>query len=320
MGFRIGEPTVLTGQVFAPIAISDALGFVGSGSILAMFDEVSREVVLAIETTEGPTHRVLYLTAFAELSVMRISGTIMVDDQPILTGGWLYSGGLVETPDTDSGFSWAVAEMLHVVPGGGDTAPAPAAAMGFTLGDLGSMIGNIISMLIHYWRDAFIAYTAPEPGDCDGPTFEDTCEEGDVPCRDQIADLCVAGIDAIPDVSDAFKKCMKGRCGCGGSTFPTIRVTCADSTDCGPCGSGADGCNIGGTTEWYCDPGADECACTHVVFHEMSHACAMLDDAGCNYSSSSDCSANFEDYVGACRMGFFFQDVCCDGGVCCGRR
>jgi len=245
---------------------------------------------------------------FGQLSILHIEGSITVhdstipDDWTVLEGGWLYAAGMiVETSGTAPAFSFEVASMLHTVPVG-----MGAARAGFSLGDLGSLIGNFLSMLIHYWQDARIPYTPPE--DCTGPTVTASCEVGDLPCRYDIDDVCVAGIDAIPGVSTAFKKCMKGRCGCGGSTFPPIRITCADSSQCGPCGFWGEtyGCNLGGTTEWYRDPRPDPCDCANTLFHEMSHTCGARDIP----PAPAPCGRDNDPLLGACRIGFYFEDGC----------
>ncbi len=257
-GVRVTEPVFLADpmQVAAGVEITDEFGVLGTGSISVILDSARREARVSILITEGETTRWLELVMYGFSGGLVVQGVMSFDDGSELSGGWIYSsvsGAVVETPGSDAGFAASVSDMLHTGPAGF------SAAVGFSLGDGINLIGNITSLIIHYLLDSFIPYTAPTS--CTGPTLASTCDPGDVPCQDQISGLCESSIDAIPDVSDAFKKCMKGRCGCGGSTFPTIRLTCAESSDCGPCGGFGDpgGCNIGGQTEWYCDPTTDDC-------------------------------------------------------------
>ena len=315
-GVNLGEPVIQTEPTMQGeswIILSDEFGPFAGGTAVVTVDSVGREVRAVVEITEDAVTRTFEQTVWGIGQTLFVRGTITFEDGTALSGGWTYSAaeGVVEDGDCDPGFSDEVAAMFHVgYVGGGGAAPVFLA-----LEDLLTLIGNILKMIVNYILDAFIPYEPPES--CDGPIIEGSCEPGDVYCQDDIAGFCEAGIDDIPGVSNAFKKCMKGRCGCGGSTFPRTRITCADSSDCGPCAAfgNAGGCNIAGATVWYCDATDDPCECANVVFHEMSHACGALDDPNCDTSQLGVCSADFEDFTGACRVGFFFQDVCCDGPV-----
>jgi hypothetical protein len=118
---------------------------------------------------------------------------------------------------------------------------------------------------------------------------------------DDIADMALE-IGNNPGVSTAFKKCMEGRCGCGGSSFGRIRIQCDDDSSCGTCGD-AWGCNLGGSTLTYCDTRNVECRCVNTVFHEMSHSCGALHTAqyfqqGCMPGDQP------------CAIGDWFDDQC----------
>jgi hypothetical protein len=114
-------------------------------------------------------------------------------------------------------------------------------------------------------------------------------------------------IGSIPGVSTAFKKCMKGRFACGGSTFPRLRMRCASETNCGPCGSGAFGCNLLGRDLWYCvptDANSVQCLCIETVFHEAVHACNK--GHSLQYYSQGGCSTTGGPDE-ACRIGHWFR-------------
>ena len=217
-------------------------------------------------------------------------GALSADDgSPTLSGGWMYTpwDGAWDDPGTDPGYFDAVNEMLHIHPGGGGRT--------WGLGSTISLVGNIASLLANYLMDCFWTYQPPVA--CLGPVIYDgdgqSCESTNIACKDDLDEACL-NIDAIPDVSNAFKQCMKGRCGCGGSSHRRLRISCADSTDCGPCDYQTSyGCNIGGSRMWYCSPDPDPCECYNTVFHEMSHACGALDQT-------------MESY----RIGEWFRDQC----------
>jgi len=108
----------------------------------------------------------------------------------------------------------------------------------------------------------------------------------------------------LPHVTTAFRKCMKGRFGCGGSSHPRLRVTCASASNCGPCGGGAGGCNILGSTLWYCpSPTIKRCQCIDTMFHEASHSCGILHSA--EYLQLRTCQVPNER---ACEIGEWFGD------------
>jgi hypothetical protein len=242
-------------------------------------------------------------------SVLQVWGTVerieVLGETTIRSGGWIYSagGGAQEDPNSEPGFHGDAAAMLHC--GGAVAALSPQ--------DVLSFIANVASMMVYYVLDALIPYTPPTS--CTGPSISDgsgqSCENADIPCADDLDNMCL-GIDDLPGVSNAFKKCMKGRCGCGGSTFPRLRISCADVTNCGPCGSGAGGCNLAGSQIWYCQAdGADSCGtCVTTVFHEMAHACGQLDDPDC--VAPNECPVPDPDlFEGACRTGYLFGEQCC---------
>jgi len=103
----------------------------------------------------------------------------------------------------------------------------------------------------------------------------------------------------------AFRKCMKGRFGCGGSSHPRLRVTCTSGTDCGPCGGGNAGeCNIFGSDMWYCSNTTDRCYCTQAVFHEAAHSCGIGHSPG--YLIRPGCPFAGER---ACEIGEWFENA-----------
>ena len=119
----------------------------------------------------------------------------------------------------------------------------------------------------------------------------------------------------VSHASTAFKKCMKGRCGCGGSSFPRARISCDDVATCGPCGffDPAGGCSAFGARIWYCQqPNSDACSvCADTVFHELAHACGQLDDPDCGGAKLS-CPVRDPDEVdGSCHVGRWFGEQCC---------
>jgi hypothetical protein len=213
-------------------------------------------------------------------------------------GGWVYSpqNGPSEHPNSDAGFHAEVATMF-----GCDSTVAASSILGSAL----SAISNWLSNIIYYIRDRSIPWSNPTT--CSGPTILDasgqSCENEDIPCRDYIAEMAKK-IGSIPGVSTAFKKCMKGRFACGGSTFPRLRGRCAPSTNCGPCGSGPFGCSLAGRDLWYCDPSDKACDCIETIFHEAVHACNK--GHSIQYYSQSGCSATGgpDD---ACRIGYWFR-------------
>jgi len=121
----------------------------------------------------------------------------------------------------------------------------------------------------------------------------ESCDGVDIPCREDLDDVALY-LNDLPGVSTAFKKCMKGRLGCGGSSFRRLRVKCDDVDSCGPCAplqecinNGCLGCNLGGSTLFYCIKATtSDCECVQTVLHEASHSCGTLDrEDGSTYDS-----------------------------------
>jgi len=215
-------------------------------------------------------------------------------------GGWIYTPGVgpEENPSSDAGFHDAVAAMFRC---------DPNVAGGIGLGNILSFLGSGVGMLVNYTRDLFRPYTAPT--NCLGPKILDgsgqSCENEDIACANSLGDVSEY-LDDLTGVSAAFKKCMKGRLGCGGSSFPRLRISCDGSDSCGPCASlpicqqlGCNGCSLGGSINWYCHDTNNPCQCANTVFHEASHSCGARDlDNGTNYDSY--------------RIGDWFQETMAD--------
>ncbi len=240
-----------------------------------------------------------------------MTNVVAIGSTTTYTGGWTYSDatGPLLDPTSDVGFPEAVADMFNLtVPPGGAT----AAAGGF-FGSLISLIGNAVQITINYILDIGIPYTPPTF--CLGPRIDNgvggSCE-GNIPCSGDINDLALK-IDQIPNVGIGFKKCMKGRMGCGGSHHRRIRISCSDVNNCGPCSyTTAAGCNLGGSQLWYCGSTTQTCNCSGVIFHEMSHACGALDDRSCPGDTSCSNLQPPDQFQGACRLGYWFEDQCCN--------
>jgi len=193
------------------------------------------------------------------------------------TGGWTYSPttGPLDNPASDSGFHTEMANMF-----GCETPVAGANSIGSILG----IVGNGIGMWLNYLRDLFRPYSPPS--NCLGPSISNgsgqSCDGVDIPCAGDLAEVSTY-LDDLTGVSSAFKKCLKGRLGCGGSSFPRLRISCDSPTSCGGCGSPPPGiiyggCNLGGTALWYChNANTNECGCVNTIFHEASHSCGALD-------------------------------------------
>jgi hypothetical protein len=236
------------------------------------------------------------LTFTGSINVVEPSGNSYT-----LAGGWTYSatGGPMFDPSSDLEFQNTLGNMLAfdppVVAGGG----APPGA-------LLSIPANAATMTLNYLRDSRRAYTAPTH--CNGPIYQDgsgqSCEDVNIPCQAKIPDIALL-IDAMTDVSPAFKKCMKGRFGCGGSYRRQLRIRCDDSSSCGACGS-AGGCNLMGRDIWYCSVNSDPCHCAMVVFHEAAHSCGIGHSLQ-YYLPGGGCSVPDER---ACEIGFWFETRC----------
>ena len=230
----------------------------------------------------------LSLDVWTDGSTVYFIGDLVHDSNPAggtatvttYQGGWSYSDftGPIEDSGSDPGFHDTAAAMFNVV-----AASNAATAQGLSTGSILQMISNIIKMGIYYVRNLSQAWSTPTS--CDGPKVRrnagQTCEDVNITCRTKLDDLCLK-IGELTSVSEAFKKCMKGRCSCGGSKHPRSFIDCGDQDECGPCGAAPPltiiyGCNIAGAQEWYCRESANSCKCVNAVFHEMSHACGALD-------------------------------------------
>ena len=323
---QLGEPTVnLNGtEATAPLTAFDETGQVRAGSVTVGCGVGGGSANLVIDVTNNDgsgasATRAWTLTQAVVASGGSIAmwGDITIVDVTLgtstLVGGWTWSqaGGAQLDPASDPGFQDAVAEMINLTtqPGGAVAGLPPA------LGSLLQWLVNVLKLPLNYILDLFIPYTPPAPGSCSGPSVDGTCGPDDVVCQGSLAEMCES-VGDIPGVSTAFKKCMKGRCGCGGSSFPRARITCNAPNDCGPCAPATGGliitgCSTVGTQMWYCQPsGAPLCACAQTIFHEMSHACGSFDDPNCDNRSTCPPLPS-EDFSGACRTGIWFQEQCC---------
>jgi len=261
---------------------------------------------LRIDFSENSITRVLEQHLTLEGGNLTVWGGLSVADvvegtSSSVSGGWVYSAatGLAVHPDSHPAFADEFAAMFHV----------SNSLRAFSLGVLFRTLGNIIALGINYFLDIFVPFTAP--AECLGPIIQDdpgeSCENDPPPCADKLAELCEA-LDGIPGVSTAFKKCMKGRCGCGGSSFSRARISCDDQNSCGPENAEAGGYNEGGPRIWYCNPLPGDCPCFDTVFHEMAHSCGIAHSF--EYYNEPSCSIPGEQ---ACVIGQWFrsqQDGC----------
>ena len=145
---------------------------------------------------------------------------------------------------------------------------------------------NVIGQARFKILDRFNRRQIPDRDACLGPSTMSSCKDDDIyyACEEKVKELCDI-IDDMPDFlpfgNDAFRRCMKGRCGCGGSSYTRSYVTCDDGTDgCASCPAGSLGCSEGGNHIWYCHDTELECKCANTVFHEMSHGCGATDVMG----------------------------------------
>ncbi len=283
---EVGTPTQIDAASFQaalPLTLTDNTGLIASGTADVLADAGAGSADMMIELTEGNMTRTLQLsiTRLYGGVTIRIAGTLAVADLvtgnvTTLNGGWTYSfrDGAISDPNADPGFDQAVVMMFHA-----DTSQRVGTA-GIPIPGLDTIftfIGNALALALNYILDLFIPYTPPEPGECVGPINEDpSCDDVNIPCADKWSDACLL-IDDIPNVTDAFKQCMKGRCGCGGSSFSRVRVICEDQDTCGPCTVPALGCSLAGTDIWYCNDSLNACRCVNTLFHEMSHGCGAMD-------------------------------------------
>lgn len=306
------EPSVTvlassTQAVFA-IQIADASGLhrQGTATVTGCQPDGGVGLLVALSNDDGVNGATrwwtLQLTAFTWSDVLTMTGSLVIDDVPAgsttLQGGWSYApaSGPLEDPNSDPGFTVGVIEMFNIT-----SPPEAGSVAGFSLGSLLQMAGNILQLGINYLLDLTIPYTPPTS--CLGPSISSSSCGGTVPCSNKLKGLCEK-LDDLPGVDTSFKKCMKGRCGCGGSFFARLQVTCATSPDCGPCGA-AGGCSLFGSRIWFCEPNSGPCRCADTVFHEMSHACGV--GHSIEYNLNPSCSIPNEE---ACRIGHWFRDQC----------
>ena len=298
------EPTSNPTGASLEFSVFDSTGLVRVGTSTTTCG-TSNTSGLTIEVADGSIASqwwTLTLDVWLDAGVLHMWGTINFSDvnstDVTYQGGWTYSDatGPLEDPASEPGFGDEVGRMLNLASGGGSTAQGG----GFGLGTIIQMIGNIAQLAINYLLDLTIPYTPPTT--CDGPSIDSSCTDTDIPCANNLDDMCV-GIADLANVTNAFRKCMKGRCGCGGSFHPRARITCDDQDSCGPCGN-AFGCNIGGGLIQYCDPTNDTCACANTVFHEMAHACGAAHNS--QYYQEGQCN----DQDTACNIGDEFQTQC----------
>ena len=281
LALDLGEPFYLTAQpemeASSVVSLYDPFGGLATGFSNVKAYPNSGNVALDLELTEGEITRILDQVLSLTDGVLTNLGTLMIDDGSgqitVLTGGWTYSsaGGVVVNPDSDPGFIDALGGMLLV---------PDVRSRGFGLHTIVTFIGNVVRMGVGYLLDLFVPYTPPTY--CLGPSIFDgsgqSCEDVDISCRDRLGEMCEM-IHSLPGVTTAFKKCMKGRCACGGSFRDRLQISCASFDDCGPCsvwGVPAAGCNLGGSQTWYCYEHPFSCVCVNTVFHEMSHACGTM--------------------------------------------
>jgi hypothetical protein len=252
---------------------------VSSGNVTITAHPTQGTADLVVQFTEGGFRSwTLTQTVRLESGVVRLWGTVeriqSLQDPTIRSGGWSYSaeGGAQQDPSSEPGFHDDADLMFGCAAGG-------AASAQSLLSDLLSAVANVVQMGINYLLDLTIPYTPPTS--CTGLAIQDasgqSCATANVPCKNDLDDMCKK-VGNIPGVSVGFKKCMKGRCGCGGSHFKKSVITCDDSQSCGPCqGVSAQGCSNYGSQIWYCAITSNMCGCANTIFHEMSHGCGGND-------------------------------------------
>ncbi len=282
-----GDVTVQTDFTgTAVMAVYEYDTLVASGTGTVSFESWAWSVNSVVELTEGSITRTLDYSVWFTPVGLRGWGTLTTTmGNPPLSGGWVYTpaGGLSEDPDSDWGFHNAVRGMLHIEPIG-----RQPVTRGFGLGNIFRLISNVIGQVVCAVFDVSIIYTPPIAHKCAGPLIHDgpgeSCEGKTPPCLDNLSSVYEM-VDEIPEVFPAFKQCMKGRLGCGGSSFRRLRINCATESSCGPCEglSEADGCSLGGSHMWFCDKDNEMCRCANVIFHEMSHSCGAMDQTGDSY-------------------------------------
>ncbi len=314
---RVGEPSVVedtSGVVFASspvLLVVDGTTEASGTSFLTVDPDLVTVDSVTVITRDSVVYT-LSLSVELDDDELHICGYISYYQSPstiVYEGGWTYTvaNGLETDEGTDEEFAETLIEVF-----GCD----PEAALAFNIGNVFQFLGNVIIMGVNYVADFFKSYTAPT--ECDGPLFYDgsgqSCEERTIPCKDSVDEMSEL-IDSIPGASAGFKKCMKGRAGCGGSSFARLKVSCADDDDCGPCGN-AGGCNLGGAQIWYCMPDTmDECGCVNTIFHEMAHSCGYVDGAiHTPVDDDDNCPPveEWENVTGTYRVGFWWNEQCCN--------
>ena len=290
---RVTQKSRQVSYLDAALQVSEGGSLVATGTVTAVFESWGSSVDAVVQLTEGSVTRTLELTVSVTPGGLGVCGTLTTTaGDPPVSGGWLYSPaeGVWEDPASEAGFHDAVEAMLHC-----QLLDRQDDPRGLSLGNTFILIGNIIGQVVTAILDAMIIYTPPIAYKCDGPLAMDgpgqSCEGSTPPCLDNLSSV-YEKIDEIPNVTLAFKKCMKGRLGCGGSHFRRTRIDCADPHTCGPCGAlhPAGGCSLGGSPMWFCTVGT-QCDCANTVFHEIAHSCGALDQTGDSH-----------------RIGNFFED------------
>lgn len=299
------EPVITQNSEFMTATSELLLGgdtLFAEGTSMVTVDLLRGDVDMTWTLTETGVTRDLVQSLWVQGDTVYTWGTLSADDgSDPLAGGWVWSqeDGLAVQPGSDPGFQDAVEAML-------DLSGGAARASGDFLSTAVDVVVNVATVGVNYLLDVLVPYTPPIS--CVGPIVSDgagqSCEDPPLACRQKLAEMCEE-IANLPNVTTAFRKCMKGRCGCSGSNHKRARVSCADSDSCGPCVN-AGGCNLaGGTQIWYCQPNADECECVDVVFHEMSHACGVGHSP--QYMQNPSCQIPNEK---ACIIGKWFGDRC----------
>ncbi len=275
----------------------------GADSVSMTFDVTDGDPLVG-GVTQGWT---LVMNLWQEGDTLHLDGVmthvVALGATTVYTGGWTYSDATGPLPDpaSEAGFQEAVGNMFNL-----DTSGGAVAGHSSFFGTIISFIGNVGQLLINYILDIPRPYTPPVT--CLGPSIPDgtgqSCENDRISCSDQLVDLCQM-IGDIPNVSIGFRKCMKGRCGCSGSSFSRTRITCESGSDCGFCGN-AGGCSLGGTRNWYCEGASlDPCSCANTVFQEMAHSCGALHTAQ-YYTNGFQCVSG----DASCAISGWFRDQC----------
>ncbi len=319
---RVGEPSIvedMSGVVFASspvLLVVDGTTEASGTTLLSVDPDLVTVDSVTVITRDSVTYT-LSLSVELDDDELHICGYISYYQSPstiVYEGGWTYT--VAHGLETDEGTDEELAETLIEVFG-----CDPQAALALSLANLLQDIVNGIALVVNYVVDFFTPYTPPTQ--CDGPLFYDgsgqSCDGVSIPCKDDLSDMSEL-IDGMPGASNALKKCMKGRAGCGGSAFERLRISCDDPDDCGPCGelpgeNDIIGCSRAGTRIWYCAyENIDVCGCLANIFHEMSHSCGQPDDPDCPPLGIQNCPLEEDPaaYDGACRIGLWWNGECCE--------